>query len=174
MAAAIFNEVRDKAIEELESFYLAKANQLNIGGVFYIQVERDDLNDYDTFRAAVQVTFSKANGGRYLTIPVDSRNSEFCPYKDEKSNMRLRFWHDYLHYSMLYDFSYESELQVAQYMLDEAEKAGLSSLALCILYAEMVGQVEYHRRRKTFPVNQASFIDSCVRHGVNTACMVVH
>jgi len=171
----ILNKDRDAALLELEELYIDIEKALCDMGYRWYATDRTDLDDWETFLEACKVRPARESDRDIVVyIPIWSGASDTCPYGDEYSNYRLRFWHDYLHLFNDLDFSYESEKKLINAHIECAREYGVSNLALNILYAEVAGQLRYHEKKGEFPHNQAAFIDSCLRHGSEFASRFNH
>jgi hypothetical protein len=111
-------------------------------------------------------------------IPIASYGSDTTIYGEGKLgaefNHMFRFWHDVTHLELDQGFSKDGERAVIEQHLAEGRAFGLSELAIKILEADTLGQVEYYFKHRKFVENQRAFIDSCVQHGIRLACGFEH
>jgi len=149
--------------------------------LYYIKQELNDIGYcYYTTATAPQtfkdldIIVTKQGNNQLIKIPVYSKYSDNTIFSDPKYNYVLRFWHDYCHLLLDLDFSYENEVFVAEYQLGWLESRGASATACKLLWWDLVGQGEYHKRYKEFPSNQKAFVQSCAYHGIKNACLAKH
>ena len=153
--------MRDEAIQVLRDWIVnVKAPQLVDFGWSYRTVP------WDTAYLDMML-----NGKTEQYVEVSTLNCDTAVLGVE-GNQMLRFWHDVTHIDQGLTFDYEDEILVNKLMLRQIRH--LPRLCQQILWADMTGQVEYHKQWGTFPVNQAGFVDSCLQHGINTAILVKH
>lgn len=104
-------------------------------------------------------------------IPILSDACENTIYH-EGNNLLFRLWHDLIHIENAYDFSREGEYNTALMHLELVTnfKHGLvSDLAVKIMAADTIGQVEYYYRNKKFVNNQKAFVRACIDVGIQEA-----
>ena len=151
------------AIEELSIFIDAQATALKIQGWKYFTTDKAP----ESFKALKGQTIGKR-------IPIANYGGDTSIYGDVAINERFRFWHDVTHLKLNEGFSKQGEYAVVEQHLLEAERYGLSPLAMAILRIDTKGQVDYYFRHKEFVQNQDAFLDTCLLRGTDLAIKVKH
>ena len=155
-------EIRKKsAIEELKAFITYKADSLIKGGWSF------ELNDNapETFKDLKEST---VNGKHLLIATAGNATSIY----GEHVNSLFRFYHDVTHLTLDSGFSLEGETKVINQHITDAIDYGLSSLALEILKADTLGQVQYYYKNKRFVSDQIAFIDCVLNNGLKNTLKV--
>jgi hypothetical protein len=152
-----------KAIEELAGLFDFMAEYLEKAGWSYVLTD----NAPESFAAL------KLAVGYTRVIPVANYGMDKLAWSVD-SNVKLRFWHDYLHLYFEKGFGYHDEKFVIDHHLKCAELYGCSEMAIQYLNYDMHGQNEYYRIHKDFVSNQDTFLDSCMRHGLSQAVRFKH
>ena len=148
------------AIKELCQFISYKANQCMLDGWSY------ELNDDapESFKALKATTKNKhlliATAGNATSIYGEHVNSLF------------RFYHDVTHLTLDEGFSLEGETKVINQHIKDAVDYGLSPLALEILKADTLGQVQYYYKNQRFVSDQIAFIDCVLNNGLKNTLRV--
>ena len=152
------------AVNEIETMLDAKVLELILRGWSYYLTE----DAPETWDALMKYKASKR-------LPIASHSSDSAIYSSADYNYKFRFWHDVTHLELNADFSYEGEILTAEKHLKEGQEWGLSELAIDILKADSVGQVEYyHHHDGLFVDNQEAFVQSCLRLGIRKAIAYKH
>lgn len=162
MVRKVTNQDRDVAIGELSSFLIQTSMLLEKAGWDWF-VERN-RSITEKFRPELI---------KLKRIPISTDGCEKSIYTPTV-NMLCRFWHDVRHIELGLGYSKAEEYEVITSQIRTLQAAGLSSLALEIFWNDMWGQTEYYDRFHEFVGNQAAFVDSCLQHGIHTACIVRH
>jgi hypothetical protein len=164
MLNKVTNSQFDSAVLELSSFIVDTKAKLLFDGWNYRLTDKapETFKDLLSFYNDEPCTIPIASYGSDTTIYSFGINSDF------------RFWHDVLHISYGYNFSYAGETKVNELHMIAAQKAKLSPLALNILHADTQGQTEYYNKYKKFVVNQTAFVWSVVHHGIMNALACEH
>lgn len=158
----VLNNDRDDAIKELRSFIIQTSVLLeNAGWSWFIETDRAITEKFRPELAQAR------------RIPLTTDGCEHAIY-GPTTNMLLRFWHDTVHLSLGLGFTLEEERLVIGAQLRSLQHAGLSNLAQRIFWADMMGQAHYYDAKHDFVVYQDAFVDSCLQHGIKTACIVKH
>lgn len=157
----------DAAMDELKGFIDTMALRCILSGWSYY-VTDDAPEKFKDLKA-------RTVGKR---IPIASYGSETSIYGSGQTgadyNHKFRFWHDVTHLELDQGFSKDGERAVIDDHLAEGRAFGLSELAMKILEADTLGQVEYYFKHREFVENQRAFVDSCVQHGIRMACGFKH
>ncbi len=159
----ILEEHYKKAVKEVEFLVKMQAQTLRGFGWSYYTTD----NAPESFRKLKERT-------RKMIIPIADYGNDTSIYSSSSINTLFRFWHDVLHLENNLDFSYTSEMKVANLHLETAKYFNLSSLALEILAADTKGQVEYYFKHNEFVNNQEAFVQSCLKHGIKKAIKFKH
>ena len=170
MTNLVLNTTRDAAIKELATFIEYAAHGAMVKGWTFRPTDQAP-ESYKALKAA-----TVDNGTQ--VIPVADYGCDSTIYgKGEAGkhlNILFRFWHDVTHLELDSDFSQAGEYRVINQHLKDARAYGLSDLAMCILRADTIGQVDYYFRHGQFVGDQAAFVDSCIQHGIRKAISVKH
>jgi len=162
MLRKVLNEDRNNAIGELTSFIIDTSVLLEQGGwSWFIETDRAIT---EKFRPELKLA---------KRIPITPDGNEHTIYSPTV-NLLGRFWHDSVHLQLGLGYSLEDELIVIQAQVRSLNEAGLSMLAQEVFYADMYGQACYYNRHHKFVVHQDAFVDSCLQHGIKTACICKH
>lgn len=159
----ILNNSFNKAVIEIENFLLEKEKELNVLGWSF----KVSDNAPESFKDLKESTVDKC-------IVIAGYGCENTIYSTPHVNHVFRFYHDHIHLTLNKGFSKEGEISVINQHMKDIKNYGVSNLALNIFYYDTFGQVEYYFKQKQFVINQRAFIESCLQHGLNTACRVKH
>jgi hypothetical protein len=104
-------------------------------------------------------------------LPISNRFCDRTIYLTPAGNVQMRFWHDVSHVRTGRTFRGSDELQLADYHLRAAVRAGFSrdSLEHRLFYADTMGQAMCQISVGKFPDDQLGFALRCLRYGVSTA-----
>jgi hypothetical protein len=91
-------------------------------------------------------------------MPVNPTASENSIYKDQKTNIAFRAWHDKLHQDLNAGFDHDGELKVAQEHLRQAKAAGLSEESQRALWADTWETFKHHEDNGEFPSKPREFV----------------
>lgn len=106
------------------------------------------------------------NNNNSGVLPVFNGSSDKTIYSSDRVNFAFRAWHDAIHIAFKLDFSYADELEVAKHHVDEllcwcighGIDGNLAYDAAELVYADVVGQVEYYYHHKKYVDNQLDFV----------------
>lgn len=155
------------ACEELAVFIEAEARrvarQLGFGWV-----GRSDAPDrFDALQAAFAA--ARQSGA---PLPVSDAANQHSLFPRPATNLALRFWHDVEHVRRGRSFRAADELEVAMYQVGVAEAAGLSSLAVRLLEADLAGQTLLYAVTRGYAADQARFDRNVLRYGIAEAICI--
>lgn len=148
------------AIHEIKLFITFKAEELKKGGWSF------ELNDNapESFKALKNTTKNK-----HLLIATAGNSTSIY---GEHVNSLFRFYHDVTHLTLDKGFSLDGETTVIDQHIRDAKVYGLKGLAMQILIADTLGQVQYYYKNKRFVSDQAAFIDCVLNNGLKNTLKV--
>jgi len=98
---------------------------------------------------------------KHGNIKVSDQNMAQNVFGSDDVNLASRAWHDWTHWRIQAPFTPEGERAVYERQLTDMMKVyGVDATSLRwaqMLYAEVVGQIEYKERHGVFPANQMGF-----------------
>lgn len=139
------------ARHRLSKFVMQKADSVTRNNhINYEESDTKSSNNYEDMRANMYRAIKGLS-----PFYVYKSASENTIYTNPCYNWAFRFWHDWLHYSLKADFSYEQELVVGnKQMADVAIEFGLGSLEWLLMQFDTIIQVEYYKKHGDFMSNQ--------------------
>ncbi len=119
-------------------------------------------NTYQQLRGAYVTSVDSG-----VPLPISNLYCEDSIYFAPSDNVAFRFWHDTAHVALGVSFSLEDELELAQWHLEQLERAGLTSdtLPWKVFHADTVGQIQLMGLIGRFPINQLRFVTDCIEFG---------
>lgn len=118
--------------------------------------------------------------GAYVTsvdsgvpLPISNLYCDDSIYFALSDNVAFRFWHDTSHVALGVSFALEDELELAQWHLEQLERAGFESESLPwkVFHADMVGQIQLMGLIGRFPGHQLRFVTDCIEFGCEPALL---
>lgn len=98
---------------------------------------------------------------KHKNIHVSDQNQQQNVFGCDEANLAFRAWHDWTHWKYQTPLTPEGEKATYEKQLVDMMKVyGVDSISLRwaqMLYAEVVGQIEYKEKWGVFPVNQIGF-----------------
>lgn len=128
----------------------------------------DAPNTYQQLRGA----FAESMDTRE-PMPVSSLHCDATVYFERDDNLAFRFWHDTSHVIHGLSFRLEDELELALWHLDQLVLAGHlpDSLVYRVLQADLLGQLYLMGLIGRFPLNQCTFVSSCIDYGLDAGLL---
>jgi hypothetical protein len=92
------------------------------------------------------------------SFKISTLFSDNTIFGDPKINHLNRLYHDFLHLYHNLDFTFESELILNYYTIQEGRRFGLNDFDLELLNIDTGGQIVYFFENKNFPQDQRKFV----------------
>jgi hypothetical protein len=101
-------------------------------------------------------------------LPISNLFSDSTTFVTPGDNVAFRFWHDVSHVRRGLSFELGDELELAQWHLDQLERAGYGpgTLPYDLLTADLVGQLLLNALIGRLPFDQAAFVETCEQVGL--------
>lgn len=100
-------------------------------------------------------------------LPISNLYCDSTIFFTAQDNVRFRFWHDTSHIQLGVSFSLDDELELAQWHLQQLERAGFPKdcLPWRVFHADLVGQIQLMALIGRFPIHQRRFVTDIIEYG---------
>lgn len=150
------NEQFQDAVAELEEFLEIKDSQLRELGWSWYLSEKGAPETLEELVACGTM------------LPISSEGCDKTIYSEPFCNQQARFWHSVERIGLEKNFPLFDKLDVIAHQFGQLHDE-VSSLALKIFWADMVGQAFYYDDHKEFVDNQRAFVECAVQRGIQFA-----
>lgn len=154
------------ARKRLSWFVQMQAHQTAHYVGFGWEAKNDAPSDYPSLVEAFENSLQTGK-----PLPISNAFCDRTIYLSPAGNVQMRFWHDVSHVRTGRTFRGSDELQLAEYHLRAASRAGFTrdSLEHRLFYADTMGQASCQINVGRYPEDQLDFALRCVRYGVPAA-----
>lgn len=125
------------------------------------QVLPDGFDVGDDAPQTYEALIGRLDGGERMMVWGGASGRTI--YGSHAVNLAFRAWHDWWHWRIRAPFTIAGETAVCEAQIAHATQVlGEDPVIDVLLRAEIIGQNEYYRWHKRFPVDQRSFVEAYV------------